>query len=454
MAFYFQKAYGPEIEQLLRQYHQSLSEKDRRRFAAVEAITLGRGGICYIANVLKCDPKIIQVGMQELKQLPDAPASKMAPTTGMSKAGTRQELQELEHLEQDPSNALLSPQPVCRKARVREQYRIRRPGGGRKLTEKKDPTILAALEKLLSNENEIAGDPMSEQKWVRSTPRRLSERLKEEGHQVSSTTVRRLLKDMGFSLKANQRKQVRSKNPDRDKQFQYITSQRQAFTIADLPIISVDSKKKELIGDYRNNGRVWCLEAEDVCEHDFPDAAECKAVPFGIYNVTRNEGYVVVGTSNNTPDFSVNAIVRWWEDDGQATYTNAGELLILADGGGSNGTRVRAWKHNLQEKLCDRFGITVTVCHYPPGCSKWNPVEHRLFSQISCNWAGKPLRTLGIMLGYIRGTTTTTGLTVKAFLDDTHYKKAQRVTNKDFERLNLSAHTVCPNWNYTISQRR
>ena len=165
------------------------------------------------------------------------------------------------------------------------------------------------------------------------------------------------------------------------------------------------SQKKELIGDYRNNGRVWCRKAEEVYEHDFPDVAECKAVPFGIYDVTRNEGYVVVGTSNNTPEFSVNAIARWWEDVGQVAYPRTAELLILADGGGSNGSRARAWKLNLQDKVCDEFGLTVTVCHYPPGCSKWNPVEHRLFSQISCNWAGKPLRTLEMMLGYIRGTT-------------------------------------------------
>jgi hypothetical protein len=321
------------------------------------------------------------------------------------------------------------------------------------LTEEKHPTILAALEQMLGNDNEIAGDPMTEQKWVRSTPLRLSERLKAAGHQASITPVRRLLKKMGFSLKANQRKQVRSKNPERDKQFQYIASQRQTFTIAGLPMISVDAKKKELIGDYRNNGRVWCREAEEVNEHDFPDAAECRAVPFGIYDVTRNKGYVVVGTSNNTPAFAINANARWWEDEGQIAYPRSGELLILADGGGSNGSRARAWKHNLQEKVCDEFGLTVTVCHYPPGCSKWNPVEHRLFSQISGNWAGKPLRTLEIMLGYIRGTTTTTGLTVKAFLDDNHYKKGQRVTKTDFDRINLRPHTICPNWNYTMSPR-
>jgi hypothetical protein len=271
---------------------------------------------------------------------------------------------------------------------------------------------------------------------------------------VSHTTVCRLLKDMDFSLKTNKRKQGSSKHPERDKQFQYIAAQRQVFTVAGSPIISVDTKKKELIGDYRNNGRVWCRQAEEVNEHDFPDAAECRAVPFGIYDVTSNAGYVIVGTSNDTPEFAVNAIARWWEDEGRAAYPRAEQLLILADGGGSNGSRVRAWKLNLQEKVSDKLGITVMVCHYPPGCSKWNPVEHRLFSQISSNWAGKPLRTLEIMLGYIRGTTTTTGLKVTAFLDDAHYKKRQKVTQKDFAELLVSPHNVCPSWNYTIRPRQ
>jgi hypothetical protein len=221
-----------------------------------------------------------------------------------------------------------------------------------------------------------------------------------------------------------------------------------------LPIISVDTKKKELIGEFRNNGRTWCREAEAVNEHDFPDVAECRAVPFGIYDVTRNEGYVVVGISNDTPEFAVNAIARWWKSDGRAVYPRGDHLLVLADGGGSNGSRARAWKCNLQRHVSDKYGVKVTVCHYPPGCSKWNPVEHRLFSQISCNWVGKPLRTLEIMLGYIRGTTTTTGLKVKAFLDATPYKKGQKIKKDSFEQLQLSPHIVCPRWNYTIIPRQ
>jgi len=237
----------------------------------------------------------------------------------------------------------------------------------------------------------------------------------------------------------------------RNEQFEYIALQRQHFTAVGLPIISVDTKKKELIGPFRNPGQRWCREADEVNEHDFPNVAECKAVPFGIYDVTKNKGYVVVGVSNNTPEFAVNAIVKWWETEGCNQYLRAEQLLILADGGGGNGSRSRAWKLNLQTRFCNRFKCTVTVCHYPPGCSKWNPVEHRLFSYISTNWAGKPLRNLEIMLGYIRGTTTRTGLTVKAILDEATYRKGQKVTRPDMEKLSLACHSACPDWNYTIS---
>jgi hypothetical protein len=257
---------------------------------------------------------------------------------------------------------------------------------------------------------------------------------------------------MGFSLRTNKRKQgVMERCPERDEQFRHIASQRQSFTAACLPIISVDTKKRELIGNFRNHGRAWSREAPEVDEHDFPSQAECSAVPFGVYDTTRNTGYVAVGMSHNTPEFAVSTIVRWWQEEARSAYPKADHVLILADGGGSNGSRSRAWKVNLQESICNRFRLTVSVSHYPPGCSKWNPVEHRLFSQISRNWEGKPLRTLGIMLGYIRGTTTTTGLAVKAYLDEGIYKKGQKVTREDMRKLNLKPHQVCPNWNYTIS---
>jgi hypothetical protein len=374
----------------------------------------------------------------------------------MSYSLVRSSVEQSDRLENDHELKQLEPTATSAVKRVggdtRQQiYQIRRPGGGRKLTEEKYPTILTALERML--EDEVAGDPMTEQKWIRSSPRRLSERLTDEGYHVSGDTVARLLKKLGFSLKANKRKQGRLGCPDRDEQFKYIASQKQQFIRTRLPIISVDTKKKELIGDFRNKGKTWCRQAEEVNEHDFPGAAKCRAVPFGIYDPTRNEGYVYVGLSNDTPQFAVHSIARWWENEGRRKYPGANALLILADSGGSNGCRARAWKLSLQEMLCDEAGLTVTVCHYPTGCSKWNPIEHRLFNFISKNWEGQPLRTLEIMLGYIRGTSTVTGLSVKAFLDEGFYARGRRVTSDDIEGLRLKAHTVCPKWNYTLHPR-
>jgi hypothetical protein len=259
---------------------------------------------------------------------------------------------------------------------------------------------------------------------------------------------------MGFSLKYNKKRRAGAQSPDRDKQFQYIASQREAFSNAGLPIISVDTKKKELIGQFRNHGRAWCKQPHEVNDHDFTSTAECRAVPYGVYDLTRNRGYVTVGISNDTPEFATNAIARWWEQDGRLAYPRADQILILADCGGTNGFRHRAWKLNLESKLCNDFGLTVTVCHYPPGCSKWNPVERRLFSEISKNWEGRPLRTLSLMLGYIRGTTTITGLVVQACLDEGFYKKGQKVDWAEIDRLELEHHDTCPDWNYTIRPKR
>jgi len=323
---------------------------------------------------------------------------------------------------------------------------------GRPKIEEKDPTVKAALEQMLADE--IGGDPMSQQKWVRSSVRQLSRKLRESGHQIGHCTVLRLLKEMGFSMRANKKKiKVRLDGPERDEQFEYIAFQRKIFNDAGLPIISVDTKKKELIGNFQRSGRAWSKQAEEVNTHDFPSLAVCRAVPYGIYDVTKNLGYVFVGTSTDSPKFAVDAIARWWKHEKHAVYTGVSQLLILADGGGSNGCRVRGWKQQIQERLCDELGLTVTVCHYPTGCSKWNPVEHRLFSHISINWAGKPLRSLETMLWYIRGTSTRTGLKVKAFLQEDIYKEGQKVTKAEMDRLDIQHHTVCPKWNYTISPR-
>ena len=304
-------------------------------------------------------------------------------------------------------------------------------------------------------EPETAGDPMSAQKWVRSSLRQLSTRLRDAGHPVSPPTVGRLLEDVGYALHVNAKKvEASAAHVDRNAQFEHLATQRQMFETAGWPIISVDTKKKELIGNFKNAGQAWSREAESVNVHDFPQDALGRAVPYGLYDVLHNRGTVYVGSSADTPQFAVETIVRWWESEGCAAFPHADQLLILADAGGSNGCRPRQWKYQLQAQLSDRFGLTVTVCHYPTGCSKWNPIEHRLFSYISLNWVGKPLRTWDTMLGYIRGTTTTTGLEVQAFLHTGIYETGQSVSEMEMQQLNLERHVVCPNWNYTIRPRR
>ena len=398
-----------------------LDERLCRIWAAAEAKAIGYGGVSQVSAATGLSRKTITIGLHELQLLDASPAD----SEPIYRPATR---------------------PMSRQGRDR----VRLPGAGRKPTEVKDPTIIPALEQLLADE--VAGDPMGEQRWIRSSLRHLSERLAAEGHPASPSTVARLLKGMGFSLRTNKRKQgVKGQCPERDEQFRYIATQRQNFTAACLPIISVDTKKRELIGNFRNNGRAWCKQAEVVDEHDFPSGAECRAVPFGVYDLMRNKGHVYVGVSNDTPEFAVVSIAKWWEWAGRSAYPRADRLLILADGGGSNGCRARAWKCNLQKLVSDRFGLTLTVCHYPTGCSKWNPVEHRMFSYISINWAGKPLRSLEIMLGYIRGTRTETGLEIEAFLDEGFYKKSVPYSHKDVDGLCLEAHDLCPRWNYTIS---
>jgi hypothetical protein len=392
-----------------------MNEKLCRLWAATEVQSLGHGGLTLVSKATGLSSACIRAGVRELKLLSNASTAHHSSST--------------------------KDQP----------YAIRRPGGGRKLIEEKDPDIESILEKLLSDET--AGDPMSEQKWIRTSTHELSRRLTETGHKVSASTVCRLLKKMGFSLKANKRRQLHTSHPSRDDQFRFIALQKEAFSVTKLPIISVDTKKKELIGEFGNNGRVWCRQAEEVNEHDFPSAAVCKAVPYGIYDVIKNSGFVVVGISSDTPEFAVDNIVRWWEIEGQRSYPNKNKLLILADSGGSNGYRSRYWKIYLQEKLSDPFGLMVTVCHYPPGCSKWNPVEHRLFSYISMNWAGKPLRTVATMLAYIRGTKTTKGLTVKAFLHEAKYKDGQEISKERMKSLNIEYLIPNPKWNYTIHPR-
>lgn len=294
---------------------------------------------------------------------------------------------------------------------------------------------------------------MTEQKWTRSSLRHLAARLKDQGNSLSSVTTGRLLRKNKYAPKVNVKRKAGAAHPDRNRQFEYLCARKQAFLDAGQPVVSVDTKKKELVGDFKNAGACWCQEADAVNLHDFPQDAVGRAVPYGLYDVAANVGAVYVRASADTPAFAVTAIASWWESEGKPRYPKATRLLILCDAGGSNGCRPRAWKQQLQEQLSDRFGLEVTVCHYPTGCSKWNPIEHCLFSQISGNWAGKPLRTFETVLAYLRGTTTQKGLTVSASLLEGVYAIGQKVSNAVMQALNLHFHSVCPRWNYTLKPR-
>ena len=296
---------------------------------------------------------------------------------------------------------------------------------------------------------ETAGNPCSDEKWVRSRLRGLSEAL---DHRACPTTIGRLLREQKYGLRSHCKVLHTGKqHAERDQQFRYIAAQREEFRQTGDPRISVDTKKKELVGQFKNRGQTWCQAAEEVNDHDFPKDAVGRAAPYGVYDIERNTGHVCVTLSSDTPDLAVDAVEDWWRLN-QSHYPQAARLLIEADGGGSNGSRSRRYKQRLQD-FADRSGLEVTVCHYPPGTSKWNKIEHRLFSQISATWAGHVLSTLLILIAWICRTTTATGLKVTAVYFDKVYKTGVKVTRADFNALNLTRHTTCPQWNYTIRPR-
>jgi len=290
---------------------------------------------------------------------------------------------------------------------------------------------------------------MTGSKWVRRSLRHLSGDLHQQGHRACPNTVGRLLRRQKFSLKSNRKGQSGKAHPDRDRQFRHIQQQREQFTAAGLPVVSVDAKKKELVGNFKNAGVTWCRKAESVNIYDFIHDAECRATPYALYDPTRNRGMVAVGTSADTAQFATDSISHWWQQEGRQAYPRARQLLVLADGGGSNGHRSRLFKSSLQQ-FANQSRVAVTVCHYPTGASKWNPVEHRLLSQISINWAGKPLRSLSAMLGYIRGTMTETGLRVRAWLNTRKYPTKMKISDAQMKSLNLQRLPTCPDWSYTI----
>ena len=301
--------------------------------------------------------------------------------------------------------------------------------------------------------HETAGDPQSALKWTRRTMDKIAAQLRALGLEVGSSTVGRLLRNMGFSLRVNHKKLYNCSAETRDQQFQYIAELREEFARKGRPIVSIDTKKRELVGNFKNNGASWQRESIPVNIYDFRSNADGIAIPYGIYDVRANQGSVFIGVSHDTPAFAVNSLSRWWRYDGQKRHGRRKHILVLADGGGSNGSRNRAWKYNLQHRLCDPYRLTVTVCHYPSGASKWNPIEHRLFSQISRNWAGRPLDSYETICNYIRTTTTKTGLTVKAYLDHKDYPTGVKIPNHEMKRLRYETHDTLPQWNYTLKPR-
>jgi hypothetical protein len=301
--------------------------------------------------------------------------------------------------------------------------------------------------------DETAGDPTSQKKWVRYSLRKLAAALSAGQSRLGKSTVKRLLKKLDYRLLANRPELSGAPHPDRDQQFRYLRRVTKLFRTAGYAVISVDTKKKELIGNFKNPGRTWAQQPELVNLHDFRQEALGRAVPYGIYDLVHNQGYVYVGTSYDTPEFAAYAIAQWWADPDRPRFKREDKLLILCDAGGSNNCRYWSWKQQVQQQLADQFGLEVMICHYPTGASKWNPIEHRLFSQISLNWAGKPLRTFEAMLAYIRNTTTQTGLQVKAFLVEPLFEKGQKVSLQQRQALNLTRRPICPTWNYVLRPR-
>ena len=300
-------------------------------------------------------------------------------------------------------------------------------------------------------EHDTAGDPMTGLKWSRRTTGKIAALLGETGIVVSSNTVARLLHQMNYSLHVNHKMLATDASPDRDEQFEYISKLRNHFRHRNHPIISVDSKKRELVGNFKSQGARWDRSPILVNDHDFRTDSIGVAIPYGVYDLLANRGSIFVGISHDTPCFAACSIARWWAREGLYRYPSTGRLLILADTGGSNSYRCYAWKTELQKQLCNHFGLTVTIAHYPTGASKWNPVEHRLFSEISKNWAGEPLTSYEKILKFIRTTSTQAGLRVKAYLDRTQYETGVAPTNRERTQLRLHPHDTLPQWNYTIA---
>jgi transposase len=401
---------APVVEWIRQKYERmlpSLNERSRRCWAAAEAMSLGWGGVTTVARATGLTRKTIHAGIR--------------------------------HLESGEEGSEAARPPA----------RCRRPGGGRRPTDEQQPGIVSALDALV--EPTTRGDPESPLRWTCKSIRRLASELGRQGFRVGPDTVAKLLKAAGYSLQANRKTREGKQHPDRDDQFRYIADMVKQFQRRRQPVVSVDTKKKELIGDFKNSGRTWRPRGkpDDVRVHDFMDPDLGKAIPYGVYDVTHNEGWVSVGIDHDTARFAAEALRRWWRKMGSKRYPKAREMLITADGGGSNGSRSRLWKRALQT-LADRLGVNLTVCHFPPGTSKWNKIEHRMFSQITANWRGRPLVSHEVVVQLIANTTTQAGLKVKAGLDRNRYPAGESVPNDEFARIRLKQADFHGNWNYSI----
>jgi len=398
---------------LVQEKYQNLSalmdEKLKRHWAACEALAMGRGGISAVAQA-----------------------------TGLSRNTIRKGIREIQD-------------PTCHTSED-SQGRVRCPGGGRRRLTEKDKTLTRDLRQLL--EATTRGDPMSPLLWTCKSTRRLAEELKQKGHAISHTTVEHLLYDMDYTLQSNRKTHEGKQHPDRDAQFQFIAKRVRSFQRGRQPVISVDTKKKELVGDFKNSGREWRKKGTPakVRAYDFRDKDLGIGIPYGVYDLTRNEGWVSVGVTHDTAAFAVSTIRRWWWRMGKHVYPQASKLLITADSGGSNGRRVRLWKVCVQE-LADELGLAISVCHLPPGTSKWNKIEHRMFCHITENWRGRPLVSRAVIVNLIGGTTTREGLTIHAELDENVYEKGIKISDEELASVNISRDKFHGEWNYTIHPR-
>jgi hypothetical protein len=386
-----------------------MDERVRRRWAASEALALGWGGITLVAQATGLSPVTIRHGIAELN---------------------------------DPATVPLEEEE--------RKHRVRSPGGGRKQLSQTDRTLRKDLEELVNPATR--GDPQSPLRWTCKSTRNLAEALKDKGHHVSHQTVARLLQEMDYSLQVNCKTKEGASHPDRNAQFEYIAKQVRSFQRRGQPVVSVDTKKKELIGDFKNGGQEWQPqgEPEEVRCKDFKDKHLGKVAPYGIYDLTANAGWVSVGIDHDTSQFATETLRRWWENMGRLVYAQATELLVTADGGGSNGSRTRLWKVTLQT-LANQIGLRISVCHFPPGTSKWNKIEHRMFCHITENWRGKPLISRAVVVNLIGSTKTKTGLRIQAELDTNTYPTGIKVTDEELAAVKIKRHSFHGEWNYTIS---